>query len=171
MRQAPEPDKRLSVPARAAVIAALVGLDQLTKLWAVRWLKPKALIPVCPFFQFVYVENTGMAFGLGRHRNDFFLILSAALLLALFHLQKIWARKNFWIQIGLLLIISGALGNILDRIIYGHVVDFLDLQVLSHAVFNVFNVADSCVSAGAVCLGIGILKDDAEEKRLRQGVS
>ncbi|MDE2313307.1 MAG: signal peptidase II, partial [Elusimicrobia bacterium] len=79
MRQAPEPSQGLSLPARAAAIAALVGLDRITKLWAVRWLKPKAIVSVCPFFQFVYVENTGMAFGLGRHRNDFFLILSTAL--------------------------------------------------------------------------------------------
>jgi len=164
MRQAPQPPS-LSLPSRAAVVAALFGIDRLSKLWAVKCLKPRAVIQVFSFFRFVYVENTGMAFGLGRHRNELFLALSTALLLVLVYLQNLWAKKNLWIQIGLLLIIAGALGNICDRVLYGHVVDFLDLRILSFDVFNVFNVADSCVSVGAVCLGLGILKDDAVEKR------
>ncbi|MHB2026590.1 MAG: signal peptidase II [Elusimicrobiota bacterium] len=146
----------LSIGPRMAAVAALFALDRATKLWAINDLKPLFMRPVLPFFRFTYIENTGMAFGLGRARNGFFLVLSCALAAILIYLQKVWAKKNLWIQAGLILVVSGALGNIYDRAAYGHVVDFLDFMV-----WPVFNIADSCVTTGAFCLGLGFYFEES----------
>ncbi|OGR84823.1 MAG: signal peptidase II [Elusimicrobia bacterium RIFCSPHIGHO2_02_FULL_57_9] len=134
-----------------AVLAGIFLIDRLSKYWAIHWLMPKASTPLLPFFHFTYVENTGAAFGIGFQRNGFFIALTIALLGVLLYLQKAWADKNSWIQIGLLLVTGGALGNLYDRLAYGHVIDFLDFRI-----WPVFNAADSCVTIGALCLAWGM---------------
>jgi signal peptidase II len=141
--------------ARLVVLGAIFGADRLTKLWALRWLRPRATVPLLPFFSLTYVENTGAAFGIGFSRNGFFIVLSAVLGAVLIYLQRAWRGKNGWVQAGLLLVLGGALGNLYDRVLYGFVVDFLDFRV-----WPVFNVADSCVSVGACCLAWGMHVDD-----------
>jgi signal peptidase II len=146
---------------RAGAMALIVVLDRLSKYWASHWLMPRGSVRVLPFFFATYVENTGAAFGLGNERlhssysNVFFIGLSSILLLVLLYLQSAWIRKNWWLQIGLVLVAGGAIGNLYDRVAYGYVVDFLDLRV-----WPVFNVADSCVSVGACCLAWGMTLDD-----------
>ncbi len=129
----------------------LFAVDRLTKFWALEYLRPIGEIPLTPFFYLSYVENTGAAFGLGAGRNAFFIVLSIALLVGLFYLQRKWPKNDLWVQVGALLVAAGALGNLYDRIAYGFVVDFLDFRV-----WPVFNVADSCVSIGAGCLAWGL---------------
>ena len=141
------------------VLAVLI-LDRLTKLWAIHWLKPIAYVPVFRFFHLTYVENTGAAFGIGVHRNGFFIALSGVLLCVLLYLARAWSRKSLWLQAGVLLVAGGALGNLYDRIVYGCVVDFLDFRV-----WPVFNVADSCVTVGACCLAWGMRAEDRKNGR------
>ena len=136
-------------------LAGLVCFDRWTKIWAMTDLRAVGFIPVFPFFSLTYVENTGMAFGLGRHKNIFFTIVTFLLLPVLFFLQWSWRSKNPWIQAGLLLVTSGALGNLYDRIAYGYVVDFLYIHY-----WPVFNVADSCITVGAACLAWGFQRED-----------
>lgn len=145
---------------RAAVMAAIFLADRATKYWAIHWLLPRSPVALIPFLHLTYVENTGAAFGIGFQRNRFFIGLSVALLGVLFYLQRSWTRRNLWLQAGLVLVAGGALGNLYDRVAYGFVVDFLDFRV-----WPVFNLADSCVTVGACCLGWGMRAEDLKSRR------
>ncbi|MDD5628544.1 MAG: signal peptidase II [Elusimicrobia bacterium] len=136
---------------RSAVLLGILAADRLTKLWAVERLAPGPGLALLPFFHLTYVENTGAAFGIGRSRNGFFVVLTLALLGLLFWLRRSWPREDRWLETGFLLVAGGALGNLYDRLAYGFVVDFLDFRV-----WPVFNVADSCVTVGACCLAWGL---------------
>lgn len=140
--------------AAPGVLALILAVDRLTKLWAMRWLDPHGPVPVLPFFHLTYVENTGAAFGIGRSRNGLFVAVSAVLLAGLYWAQRRWPKDNLWLRAGVLLVAGGALGNLYDRLAYGFVVDFFDFRV-----WPVFNVADSCVCVGAGLLAWG-LKDE-----------
>jgi len=111
-------------------------------------------IPVLPFFELTYVENTGAAFGLGRGANGAFIAVSVVLIAVLVRLLRRWPKGDLWLQAGGLLVLSGALGNLYDRLAYKYVVDFLYVH---H--WPVFNVADSCICVGAGLLAWG-LKDE-----------
>jgi signal peptidase II len=136
---------------RPAVLLAVFIADRLTKMWAMERLAPVSGLPLLPFFHLTYVENTGAAFGIGRSRNGFFVLLTLTLLGALFYMRRRWPREDRWLESGFLLVAGGALGNLYDRLAYGFVVDFLDFRV-----WPVFNVADSCVTVGACCLAWGL---------------
>ena len=147
--------KKPLIPVPAA-LAALFAADRLSKQWAIVWLLPRGSIRLLPFFRLTYVENTGAAFGIGFSRNRFFIVLSTLLIGVLFYLLRAWREKNAWIRLGLVLVAGGALGNLYDRLLYGFVVDFLQLPM-----WPVFNLADSCVTVGACCLGWGLRLDEA----------
>jgi signal peptidase II len=139
---------------RPSVVLALIALDRATKLWAMNDLRAVGSIPVFPFFELAYVENTGAAFNLGRGANGVFIFVSIGLILLLVRLMRRWPRTDLWLQAGGTLVLAGALGNLYDRVAYSHVVDFLYVH---H--WPVFNVADSCISVGACLLAWG-LKDE-----------
>ena len=138
---------------RPAALAAILAADRVTKIWALRDLRPRGTIELLPFFDLTYVENTGAAFGLGRgaNANAVFVALSAGLIWALARMMARWPRRDPWLQAGGTLVLGGALGNLYDRLSYGFVVDFLHLH---H--WPVFNVADSCITVGAVMLAWGL---------------
>ena len=136
---------------RPAIVLTLLALDRATKLWAMRELRLQGPIPVLPFFELSYVENTGAAFGLGHGANGFFIVVSAVLIGVLFRLLRRWPQKDLWLQAGGALVLTGAVANLYDRIAYRFVVDFLYLH---H--WPVFNVADSCITVGAVMLAWGM---------------
>lgn len=146
-------------PLRFPVIVSLLALDRATKLWAMRELAPLGTIPLLPFFDLTYVENTGAAFGLGRGANGFFVLVSIGLTGALAWMMRKWPRDNAWLQWGGLLVVSGALGNLYDRVAYTYVVDFLHLHR-----WPVFNVADSCISVGACLLAWGLRDEEPSKK-------
>jgi signal peptidase II len=145
-----------ALAARAAAAAGLLALDRVTKLWAMRELQPVGSIPLLPFFDLTYVENTGAAFGLGKDSNGFFILVSIALTGALLWMMRRWPADRRALQWGGLLVAAGALGNLYDRVAYAYVVDFLHLHR-----WPVFNVADSCISVGACLLAYG-LKDEED---------
>lgn len=144
---------------RAAAVIPLLALDRATKLWAVKALGAGATIPVIPFFDLVYVENTGAAFGMGRGAGKVLTAVSIGLVIALQYLRRKWPKDDPWLQWGALLVTTGAAGNLYDRFAYGYVVDFLHLH---H--WPVFNVADSCISVGACLLAWGLREEPAKEK-------
>lgn len=139
---------------RPAAFAALLAADRATKLWAMRDLRVNGPIPVLPFFELSYVENTGAAFGLGHGANGLFIAISLALIAVLVRLLTRWPKDDVKLQAGGLLVLAGAFGNLYDRLFYRYVVDFLYLH---H--WPVFNVADSCITVGACLLAWG-LKDE-----------
>jgi signal peptidase II len=139
---------------RPCAFLALLAADRATKLWAMRDLRLDGPRPVLPFFELSYVENTGAAFGLGHGANGLFIVVSAVLIVVLARLLRRWPKDDVWLQAGGTLVLAGAVGNLYDRLFYRYVVDFLYLH---H--WPVFNVADSCITVGAVLLAWG-LKDE-----------
>lgn len=121
-------------------------LDQFTKYLALKFLWPDKVIKVLPFFNLVYVENTGTAFGMFKFLGSaFFIIL--ALIITAFLVYLLFRDSQNWLVYSL--IIAGALGNITDRVIYGYVIDFIDLHAGGFH-WPAFNVADSAISIGIV---------------------
>ncbi len=136
-------------------------LDQWTKQLVLGHIKPDEPRVVIPgFFDLVHVTNTGAAFGSFRNNNAFFIVLGcAALVLVCGLLVK---RKTFrpWRDLSLALILAGIIGNLTDRFLYGHVVDFLlfDLHVPFAHPWPAFNVADSCICIAVVAYMIHSLR-------------
>ena len=135
------------------IVAALLLLaDRATKVWALGVLLKQGPVKLFPYFWLNYVENTGAAFGMLQHGNG---LLIVVMLLVIGYMVWCWkdiVRYGKWAQWGGFLILTGALGNLYDRMTLGFVVDFLDFRV-----WPVFNVADSCITVGAVLLGISLL--------------
>jgi signal peptidase II len=130
-------------------------LDQITKLAVIDRLTPyQDVIPLTSFFNLVHVHNTGAAFSLfadqpGWQRFFFLGIAVVATAVILHLLKKTVGRPRY--AIALALILGGALGNVIDRALYGHVIDFLDFYLGSWH-WPAFNVADSAITVGAVLL-------------------
>lgn len=131
-----------------AIALPLYVLDQATKLWIVQnfWLhEQRTVIP--GYFDLVYFANTGAAFSAFTGNNTFFIGLSIVALIGLvvFYLRGAFTdRPSRW---GVALLLAGILGNLTDRLLHGHVVDFLlfDLHVRFANPWPAFNVADSCI--------------------------
>lgn len=140
--------------------------DILTKLWASGTLADVGMIPIIRgVFNLTYVENSGVAFGMMRDKRIIFVTLSVVILVILgmyFYRAK---NKNIWLKLGTVLIFSGSIGNMIERISKGYVVDFLDFCLIN---FPVFNIADIAVCIGAAALVVHFLfyaeekKDEAE---------
>ena len=148
-------------------VAAAIGLvcDQLTKLWVVRTFEltlPPDTLPLWPgVFHFTYVTNSGAAFSLFSNNGEWLKWLSLLVSLGLIALG-IWANLvNRWEQVGYGFILGGALGNGIDRLVAGEVVDFFDFRLIQ---FPIFNVADVCINIGIICLLIAALRQPPEEK-------
>ena len=133
------------------IIAAIVALDQWSK-WMIKTsynlYQSEPIIE--GFFYFTYVTNDGMAFGLSFPGGKTILLIVTITLTGVI-MWMLWKEKNSHnlIRYGLTLILAGAIGNLIDRILYGKVVDFLDIMVGN---FNwyIFNVADSSVTSGMI---------------------
>jgi len=131
-------------------------LDQLSKLWIMKEFtlyESREIIP--GFFNLVYVVNSGAAFSFladvnSPWRHYFFVTFAIIAVIALTWLVHSLRRESlfYWICIGL--IVGGAIGNLIDRIVYGHVVDFLDFYIRDYH-WPAFNIADS-----AICVGVGL---------------
>lgn len=137
----------LAVPFVWGVIAVLFLLDQVTKWYVVHHVGFQEAVPVISgFFSLTHVYNTGAAFSMLHDSNRFFTILSVTVFGALIVLRRHFS--GLLMQWGWLLILGGILGNVTDRILRGHVVDFLDFQFGSYH-WPAFNVADSCICVAA----------------------
>ena len=131
----------------------LYALDQLTKQWVLRSISPyDARIVVPDFFNLVNVTNTGAAFGSFRGNNTFFVVISVVALVVVTVLLVRPRRSDPWRDISLALLLAGILGNLTDRLLYGHVIDFLlfNLHIRYADPWPAFNVADSCISIAVV---------------------
>ena len=139
-----------------AVIVGSVGLDQLTKYLAVEFLKPIRSYPLWKgVLHLTYIENEGAAFGmLSNHRWVFMIFSSVAIVGVSIYLFR-FCREGKWVKVALAMIVGGGIGNMIDRIALGYVVDFVDFTLIH---FAVFNVADSFVSVGAVMLVIWFVR-------------
>ena len=131
----------------------LYALDQLTKHWILRSISPYEARPVVPdFFNLVNVTNTGAAFGSFKGNNTFFVAISLVALVVVTVLLVRPRTFDLWRDVSLALLLAGILGNLTDRLLYGHVIDFLlfNLHVRYADPWPAFNVADSCISVAVV---------------------
>ena len=149
-----------------AVIAAVIGLDQLTKWLTVVNLAEYESFPLWQdVLHFTYVKNTGMAFGMLKDHRWVFMVFSTIAIVALIVYLFRFRPESRWMQISMAMIIGGGIGNMIDRVFLGYVVDFIDVTLIN---FAVFNVADSfvCVGAGIMilCLVLDLIKEIKLEK-------
>lgn len=137
-----------------AVIVAVYLLDQASKFLTLASLQEGQSIPLIRgIFHITLVRNTGAAFGVLKSQPYLFVIIA---FLAIFFIAYLLIKKPAFLRLpdrfALSLILAGTLGNLTDRLRFGHVIDFLDLRI-----WPVFNIADSAITVGAVILGLSML--------------
>ena len=149
------------------IALGVIALDQLSKLLVLQFMYEGQVQLIPNILHFTYVENDGMAFGLLSDHRWVFLILSTVGILAM--LFYLWKFANTRLsQIGLALMIGGGIGNMIDRIAYGFVVDFIDFCAFDF--WNwVFNVADACVCVGAALFAIDLIREIFFSKEKKEG--
>lgn len=142
--------------------AALVVVDQLLKVWALHSLQPIGTYPVIEdIFHFTYVENRGAAFGMMAGQQWLLIWVTAAVLLLIVFLMIGGKVREKFPLFTLAVILGGGVGNLIDRVYRGYVVDYIHLKVIN---FAVFNFADICVTCGTAVLVLWILFGMKDEK-------
>lgn len=142
-----------------AIIAIVaIVLDRLSKMWAVGSLShmPGQHMDVLPgVFEFRYVQNEGMAFSLLEGKTWLFIVVTILIIACLLgYLIKYRAAESIWTRIAIASIIGGAIGNLIDRLLYGYVIDFINPTFIR---FAVFNIADIFVTCGAILFVFSLL--------------
>lgn len=139
-----------------AVAGGVLIADQVTKFLVLSGIPFASSVPVLPgWFDFTHVHNPGGAFGFLARQSDFvrrfmFLFVSGFAVVLIFIFYKNTPREYRWLETALALIFGGAVGNMVDRIRFGYVIDFLDVY-WKDLHWPAFNIADS-----AICIGMGI---------------
>tara|TARA_B100001250_G_scaffold368212_1_gene350751 strand:+ start:131 stop:601 length:471 start_codon:yes stop_codon:yes gene_type:complete len=149
------------------VSAALVLADQISKTIVVKTMSLYESIPVIQnFFHFTYITNDGMAFGI-NFPFGYYIFTSVSILLTFFLFWYLWSVRthSIVIRLGISFIIAGAIGNLIDRIFLGAVIDFLDFMIGDFH-WYVFNLADSYVTVGMVMVLIDSIILEKKRERL-----
>lgn len=141
-------------------VLIIVG-DQLSKFAAIKFLKgskPYVIIP--RIFELSYVENLGAAFGIMQQRRIFFIIITTLVIIFMsFYLIRNYYDLNTYMRTALAMLLGGAVGNLIDRIRFGYVVDFISVNLIKSYDFPVFNIADIFIVTGTILISILILFD------------
>ena len=150
-----------------AVTVLAVVLDQITKRLAVALLRPVSTVPLLQdILHLTYVENTGASFGMLKDRRWVFMITSAVLIAViivyLFRCREI--PPMLGVSLGMIL--GGGIGNMIDRVALGYVVDFIDFRAIH---FAVFNGADSFITVGAAMLFIHVMRSESDGRKNAAG--
>jgi signal peptidase II len=142
------------------VMLAIVAADQLSKSWILERLGPNGdsnQIKVIPgFLRFIYVENTGAAFGMFQGKSPILTTLALLVIVFLIVYFRRAIAESLWLSIALGLQLGGALGNVIDRFRHGFVVDFINVPK-----WPTFNVSDSSITIGVIMLGLYLITRDA----------
>ena len=142
----------------AVIVLLLIGLDQLVKSYIVQQIplgEVRSWIP--NFVSLTYLQNRGAAFSILQDQQWLFAIITLVVMVgAIWYLHK-HMEDSLWMVLGLTLIISGGLGNFIDSISQGFVVDMFHLDFIN---FAIFNVADSYLTVGVIILLIAMLKEE-----------
>lgn len=149
-------------------VVILTALDQYSKFIALTHLKPVGNIKVIDgWFDFTFVENRGAAFGILEGQRWFFVILTIAVTVGVIiylHKMKEKDRAHNFLRFSLILILAGAWGNAIDRLVRGYVVDYFEFTFINYPVFN---VADIYVVAGTILLAVLLLLVIKDEPNLK----
>ena len=133
----------------------IIVLDQLTKFLITQNLKLNQSIPIIKnILHLTYVTNTGSAFGLFKSLNIFFIFFSIIVIIAIFYYLKKRINNEKLMKFSIGLLLGGTIGNLIDRLIYGYVTDFIDFRI-----WPVFNFADSAVTVSIILLIVLLWKE------------
>lgn len=139
----------------ALIPLCIIAADQIVKHWAQKTLQQTDTLPVIEnVFHLTYARNTGAAFSMMQGGRWIFVAIAAVMLCVMF-----WALRKQWIQgvfgkLAVLFVMGGGIGNLIDRIRFGYVVDLFDFRLIN---FAIFNVADSFITVGGIMLGIYLI--------------
>lgn len=151
----------------------VIALDQLTKYLADTYLKFHQPVPLVPMFNLTLSYNKGAAFSFlseaGGWQRWFFTALAMVISVVLIIWIKRLKENELWNAVALSLILGGAIGNVIDRVLLGHVIDFLDVYYQQWH-WPIFNIADSAISVGvAILLFDGLFGSDGFRKQRETG--
>ena len=140
-----------------AIIIIAVCSDQLTKWLAVIFLEGEADVVLWrDVLHFSFVRNKGAAFGMLQNQRWLFMVVSTVAIAGLLIYLIRWKPKSIWVRLSIAMIIGGGIGNMIDRIFLGYVIDFIYFKLID---FPVFNVADSFVTVGCGILVVYLFYD------------
>ena len=153
-----------------AAAVLLVGIDRLTKWLASTYVKPSSSINLISFkdrewLNLTYQENTGAAFSILRDKQLFLIILTSIIILGVIILmisKRVKKPAYIW---SFALIVAGGVGNLIDRIAYGYVIDFVDVRIIK---FAVFNFADVCAVVGTIMLIVFYTIDEVKTSKAQK---
>lgn len=145
------------------ISAVIILTDFIAKRIVLAQLKEGSTVPLWNgVFHLTYVENRGAAFGILQNQKWFFIVLTAIVLAVVIYVALRQKFKHPILCTALSLLAGGAVGNLIDRVVYGYVVDFLDFCLID---FPVFNIADIFIVIGAILLAIYFIFFDKEEEK------
>jgi len=150
------------------IALVVIALDQLTKYAAADYLLRHGELELVPFLNLALVHNTGAAFGMlsqaSGWQNIFFIVVALIACVVISWIVWRLEKKDLLLVSGLMLILGGAAGNLIDRLVHGYVIDFIDVYYRDWH-WPAFNIADSAITVGAVILAIDALKPGAPRTR------
>lgn len=151
------------------LIIASVVLDQVSKLLVVANMELGQSIDVIPgIFRFTYIHNEGAAFGSMADSRWIFMILSSVAIIAIL-VYMFWKKpQSKLLRAALILVAGGGIGNMIDRIFLGYVIDFLDFCAFPNLWMWIFNVADACVCIGAGLLALWMILDIIKDEKAKK---
>ncbi|MCS4243882.1 MULTISPECIES: signal peptidase II [Rhizobium/Agrobacterium group] len=139
------------VPALALIVSLLV-IDQIVKTLVELYLPLQEMVPVIPMLALYRTYNLGVAFSMLSDMDGWFIVtMRLVIVVFVIWMWKKTPKDRSFAHLGFALIIAGALGNIFDRFLYGHVIDYILFHTQTWS-FAVFNLADSFISIGAACV-------------------
>lgn len=147
------------------VAIVVLALDQLTKTWVStslaegKWWSP--LPGLWRIFRITHITNSGAAFGIFPNQGNFFIVIAVVVALAIVLYYRYLPTGSWLVRLSLGLQLGGAIGNLLDRIRYGHVVDFIDIGF-----WPIFNMADIAIVTGVGILAYCLWRDDGASQDL-----
>lgn len=147
----------------SAIIIVGIFLDQITKWLSVKFLSVVDTVPIIKnVIHLTYVENRGAAFGMFKDQRWIFMTTSTVMIVGLLIYLYLGLAENKLYEISIAMIISGGIGNMIDRIALQYVIDFIDFRLIN---FAVFNGADSFVCVGAGLLVLALVRDIVKEAK------
>lgn len=151
------------------ISALLVGLDQWSKYLTVQNIslgETKEFIP--GFLSLTHLRNTGAAWSLLEGKMIFFYVITVIVSIVIIYLLIKNYKKSVWYSVGLSFVLAGAIGNFIDRVRLGYVVDMLQTDFMN---FPIFNVADSTLVVGVICIFIYLILDEKAAKEGKNGTN
>lgn len=136
--------------------ACVVALDQITKLWVRLNLAPYETVPIFGRLSLTNVRNTGSAFGLFQNQAFLLTLIAIVGIVAILLFYRYFSKANLLGIFALGLVFGGAIGNLIDRLRFGYVTDFIDVRLWGDFHWPIFNVADSGITVGSIMLIIFI---------------